>query len=131
MIKGTFKLTGLDEYLERVQQAGNDIVAVAAEAVEESVKPVHAEIKAWAQKHKDTGAVLGGVIEPIAKIEGNYITAEAGISGTGGSWEAVFVEYGKPGQSADPGIRPAFEKAKTNVPKIQKEVLKKRGVPIV
>jgi HK97 gp10 family phage protein len=135
--KVKFKATGLEEYLERLKTVGANIDEVVSQAIQESAKPIEADIKKWAEKHKRTGAVLAGVwTTPISK-EGGLIYTEVGISGSSmdengesEAWHAVFLEYGTPKMKADPGIGPAFRKNKAKVVKIQKEVLEKGGVPV-
>ncbi|MPM27248.1 hypothetical protein SDC9_73758 [bioreactor metagenome] len=128
----SLSLSGLEEYLSKVQAAGNNVEAATEKAIEESVKPIRDDIRAWAEKHKRTGAVLAGVDESPVQRDGNYIFANAGISTETEeqAWRAVFVEYGTPRAPADPGIRTAFDRNTTNVKKIQKEVLQREGVPI-
>lgn len=127
-----FELKGLDEYLQKIVRAGKNIDNVVAEAIEESAKPIKADIEQWAEKHKLTGDTLEGVRLSDVQYEGNKIFVDVGIDTTiaKNAWHAVFVEYGTPTQDADPGIRTAFYSNKGKVVKIQKEILAKGGVPI-
>ena len=127
-----FELKGLDEYLENIQKAGNNIEESVKKAIEESAKPIHDDIKQWAEKHKMTGAVLEGVDITDIKQDGNKYYVEVGINTdkSENSWHAVFTEYGTPTQTADPGIRTAFSKNKSKILKIQKEILAQGGVPV-
>jgi HK97 gp10 family phage protein len=127
---GVFSHYGFEEYLQKVQAIGNDIEEAAIEAINESVKPVQAEIDAWAAKHKLTGATSSGLVKPEAKISGNIVSAAIGVTGEGESWHAVFPEYGTPRMQADPGIRPAIENNMAKMRRIQREVLIRRGMPI-
>jgi HK97 gp10 family phage protein len=126
------ELSGLDEYLKKIQAAGNNVDEAVKKAVEASCYPVNSYIKDWAEEHKFTGETLKGVKTSEIKQDGNYIYAEVGIDTTDAptAWHAVFVEYGTPTQSADPGIRNAFDKNKSLVKGIQKDVLAKAGVPV-
>jgi len=127
-----FDLKGLDEYLKKVEASGRNVEEAVKKAITESGKPIYEDIKAWAEKHKLTGATLEGVKMSPVKQDGNYIYIEIGIDTTESknAWHAVFVEYGTPTQPADPGIRTAFSGNKNKVKKIQKEVLTKEGMPI-
>lgn len=126
------KVDGIEEYLEKIKKAGGDIVETVKEAIGESAKPIHEDIRIWAEKHKMTGATLKGVSLDEVKVEGNDIYVDVGIDTTLSplSWHAVFVEFGTPKQAADPGIRPAFDNNKSKVKKIQKTILAKGGVPV-
>lgn len=127
-----FELSGLDDYLKKVQAAGRNIEEAVAEAIAASPSPIRADIQAWAEKHKLTGTMLEGVDVSDVQQEGNFIFVEVGINDdkSKGAWHAVFTEYGTPTQPADPGIRQAFENNKGIVKKIQKSILAKAGVPI-
>lgn len=126
-----FQLTGLEQYLEKIQKAGKNIDVAVSEAVEESAIPIFDDIKRWAEKHEMTGAVLEGVNVSEVQREGNNYFVEVGIDSNKSkfSWHAVFVEYGSPTTPADPGIRPAFANNKKVVKQIQRKVLKKKGIP--
>jgi HK97 gp10 family phage protein len=127
-----FELSGLDEYLKRVQAAGNNVDDAVKKAVKAGSKPVYEDIKAWAEKHKFTGTTLKGVSVSDAQQSGNFIFVEVGIDSNVeyNAWHAVFVEYGTPAQPADPGIRTAFAQNKSKVKKIEKNILMKEGIPI-
>lgn len=126
-----FELKGLDEYLKKVQAAGNNIEEVVKEAIPESAKPIYGDIKAWAEKHKLTGVTLKGLHMTEILQSGNYFWVDIGIDSKKfyPAWHAVFVEYGTPTQPADPGIRTAFSANKGRVKKIQRDLLSKGGVP--
>lgn len=135
-IRGKFALQGINEYLKRVQEAGNNIDDVAAKAVVTGARVITKKglgsggnegIEGWARRHKLTGATIAGVIQPVAKREGNYIYAEFGISGAGESSDAVYVEYGHPGFSADPGIRRSVEQNSPLARKMMKMVYDEGG----
>lgn len=128
----SMKLEGFEEYLEKLRRVGADIDKVAEKAVEESAKPIHDDIKKWAEKHKRTGAALKGVVNPKAQNDGGRISADLGISSEvhPDAWHIVFVEYGTPRAAPDPGISKAFSKNKAKVKKIQKEILERGGIPV-
>lgn len=126
----SFNVRGFEEYLARIQEADGDINEAVAKAVVAGTEPIAADIEQWAQKHKITGVTERGVIKPKPVIEGNNVYCEAGISGEGESWHAVFVEYGSPRNKADPGIRNAFSNNKKKVRQIQVQVLKQEGAPV-
>lgn len=128
----SFEVTGIEEYMAQVQKLGRNVDRVVAEAIHESAKTVRDDIEAWAQKHKQTGTMLEGVDLSEPQQDGNHIFVDVGINDdkSPGAWHAVFVEYGSPTQPADPGIRTAFEQNKSKVKNIQRDVLKRAGMPI-
>jgi HK97 gp10 family phage protein len=132
-IRGTFKLTGLEEYLAKIQNAGNDIEGAVKEAMVESAKPVLDDMSAGAMRHIRTGKVVEALEISSVNQEGNYIFVEVGVNeqkAKEGAWVAVFQEYGAPTFPKDPFIRPAFDNNALNVRSIQRKILKKWGIPI-
>jgi HK97 gp10 family phage protein len=132
-IRGSFKLTGVEEYLKKINEAGNNIDNAVKEAIKESAQPILEDMKAGAERHKRTGAVVEAVEVTEIKQDGNFIYVEIGVNeekAKAGAWHAVFQEYGSPTFEKDPFIRPAFDNNKNDVKKIQRKVLKKWGVPI-
>lgn len=127
----SLKLSGIEEYLKKIQEVGGNVEESVSEVIAKSAKPVYEDIKAWAEKHKFTGATLKGVDLSEVKQEGNYFYVDVGINTdkSENAWHAVFVEYGSPHNAADPGIRNAFTNNKSKVKKIQRDILKKAGMP--
>ena len=127
----SFKISGVEEYLERIKKAGNNIERIIMDALEASAKPIYQDLDIWVADHDLTGATRKGLNLKNVKKSGNYYFVEVGIDTTNAplAWHAVFVEYGTPRQKADPGIRRAFEDNKTRVRTIQKKILVKGGIP--
>lgn len=125
-------VSGLEEYAKRITATGRNFDEAAAKAVYESAKPIYDDIHDWAEKHKKSGVMLEGVDLSEPEISGNEVGVFVGINEekSPGSWHAVFTEYGTPTQPADPGIRNGFENNRSKVKKIQREVLKREGMPI-
>ncbi|WP_379135986.1 HK97-gp10 family putative phage morphogenesis protein [Paenibacillus sp. sgz500958] len=128
----TLDVSGVEDYLARVAAAGRSVDDAVKKALTESAAPIQADISKWAEKHKLTGTTLAGVDVADPQQFGNKIVVQVGIDDTKspGAWHSTFVEYGTPTQPADPGIRMAFEKNKSKVKKIQREVLKREGLPV-
>lgn len=127
-----FTLSGLDEYLKKIEAAGNNVEEAVVEAIDQSSEPIFADMQLWAEEHAFTWATWKGIAETKVQREGNCYYKDLGIDNdqSPGAWHAVYVEYGTPTNAADPGIRRAFEDNKKKVKKIQREVLKKAGVPV-
>lgn len=126
-------LTGVDEYLKKVEALGKNIFEVTKEAIDESVKPIVEDMKARAYPHKDNGDVYNAIEAKPAKQEGNTVSAFVGIDlqAHPEATHALYEEYGGNNNTSfpDPFIRPAFDLNVRKVKAIQKEVLKKAGVP--
>ena len=76
MAKGIFKLSGIDEYMEQIQQAGFDILEAAEEAVEAG-----AEVALDGMLRRvpeDTGNLKSHLDYEIT-VDGDRITAEIGV----------------------------------------------------
>lgn len=128
----SFRVTGLDEYLEKIQKIGANLDEIVSDALTESAKPIYDDVKTWVEKHKRTGVALKGVDQSRVQREGLKYFVEVGVNSekSPGAWHIAFVEYGTPKMAADPGIRPAFKKNQAKVKKIQVDILQKAGVPI-
>lgn len=128
----SFRVTGLDEYLEKIQKIGANLDEIVSDALTESAKPIYNDIKTWLEKHNKTNTALGGLDQSKVKRDGFQYYVEVGVNGekSPGAWHIAFVEYGTPRANADPGIRPAFKKNQAKVKRIQVDILQKAGVPI-
>jgi HK97 gp10 family phage protein len=129
-MKMSITVRGLDEMLERVKKTGANMDGLVSEALEQGAELVSRDIKAWAEKHKRSGRVLGGVFKSGVLRSGDFLHVKVGISDeqSKGAWHATFVEYGTPRAKADPGIRPAFKRNKTRIRELQKKALERGGV---
>ncbi len=127
-----FELSGLDEYLAKIQAAGNNIDEACEAAIVASAQPIYDDIKTGAERHVRTGTTLAGVDLSNPIREGNKVFVEVGINEnkSKGARHIVFTEYGSPTNPPDPFIRTAFTSNKAKVKKLQREILKARGVPI-
>jgi HK97 gp10 family phage protein len=133
-LRAGIRLSGFDEYLKKIEQAGKNVDEAVRKAIDESVKPIVEDMKAGATRHKRSGDVYEAIRATPAERSGNYTYSNVGvdIDNHPEAIEAVFQEYGdshSPG-FPDPFIRPAFDNNKSKIKKIQREVLIKEGVPI-
>lgn len=130
-----FKVTGVEEYFKKIEALGKKIEDVVIEAVEESVKPILADMKAGAERHEDSGQVIEAIeVQHASGRKSNYIYAYVGIDldEHPEAIHAVYQEYGDSHSPRfpDPFIRPAFDNNIKLVKSIQKKVLKRAGVPV-
>ncbi len=124
----------LSEYLEKIQAAGNNIDDACKDAVNAALPIAEKTMKAGAERHQKTGAVVNAIEVTPAKQEGNYIWGHVGIDleKHPEAFEGVFQEYGD-GHSLcfpDPFVRPAVDDNRKEFFAAERAVLKKKGVPI-
>jgi HK97 gp10 family phage protein len=128
-----FKVTGIDEYLKKIQDIGRNIDDAVIEAIDESTKSIVEEMKQGAARHTNKGDVYKSIEAQPAKKDGNTISSFVGcnIEKYPNAKHGVFQEYGdghSPG-FPDPFIRPAFDNNKKECKSIQRKVLKRWGIP--
>lgn len=133
-LKQGISVAGIEQYLKKVEALGKNIDEVVKEAINESVKPIVKDMIEGAERHRDSGEVVEAIEAKQATQEGGLIYSDVGIDlkKHPEAKHAVFQEYGD-GHSPmfpDPFIRPAFDNNEKLVKKIQKDVLKKAGVPV-
>lgn len=126
------EVSGLEEHLKRITDAGKNVDNAVKLAIHESAKPIQDDIKEWAERHKLSGTTLEGVDLTEPEQAGNDIFVNVGINDdkSPGAWHGTFIEHGTPTNPADPGIRTAFESNKSKVKKIQRDVLIREGMPV-
>lgn len=133
------QVSGLDELMAKVEQAGNDIVPACKNAVNAALPIVEKSMKDGAARHRKGAGKYGtddvyNAIESIpAKQEGNLIYGMVGIDTEKHpeAQHAVFQEYGD-GHSLefpDPFIRPAVDNNKSKIKSTMKQELKASGIP--
>lgn len=133
-LSATISMPNLDKYLEKIQAAGNSIGDACKEAINAALPIVEKSMKAGAERHRRTGDVVNAIEVTQAKQEGNYIYGTVGIDleKHPEAFEGVFQEYGD-GHSPcfpDPFVRPAIDDNRKEILRIERAVLKKKGVPI-
>lgn len=127
-------MPNLDKYLEKIEASGNSIDEACKDAVNAALPIVEKSMKAGAERHKDSGAVVDAIETTRAKSEGNYIYGTAGIDMKKHpeAKHGVYQEYGdghSPG-FPDPFVRPAVDDNRKEIRAAERTVLKKKGVPI-
>ena len=133
-------VSGLDELMAKVEQAGNDIVPACKNAVNAALPIIEQSMKDGANRHTKgagkygTGAVYNAIESTPAKQEGDLIYGTVGIDieKHPEAKHAVFQEYGD-GHSPefpDPFIRPAVDNNKSKIKSVMARQLKSSGVPV-
>lgn len=133
-------LPNFDEYLKKIEASGKSIDEACKKAVNACLPIVEEDMKKGAARHRKgkgkygTDDVYNAISSKEATISGNFISGKVGIDTNEHpeAFHAVYQEYGD-GHSAefpDPFIRPAYDDNKNKIKKIQREVLRKEGVPI-
>ena len=128
-VRGVFQLNGLDDYLEKIAQAGEDVDKAAENAVAaggDVVLDIMLE-----NVPRLTGELASKLERTEPKRDGNYIFVEVGVSINAEDEVARYgnvQEFGSATTPAHPYIRPAFDQGKSAARKAERESLKKDGV---
>lgn len=133
-------LTGFDDLLAEIEQAGGEIKPAVDTALSESINLIDSDIRTGAEARNISTDRL---ITPVVKWEGNIATAEAGFKlgnydpeEPNSAYLALFKEYGTKARKTraganrgeitpDPFIRPAKEKNAAKIKRTQKQALEK------
>jgi HK97 gp10 family phage protein len=107
--RGIFTLSNLDEYLEKIVAAGQDVDQACAEALEAAApivtEKMHQDLRASSEEW--TGATDATIEQTTVKREGNYTFVEITAGGTPAE-QAFYKEFGTARQAAEPFFRPSF-----------------------
>ena len=139
-LQASFAAPNFDEYLAKIEAAGNSVEAIGKKAVDAGAKIVFDSMKDGAARHREgvgkygTDAVFDAIEILPSELSGNFIWAKVGID-TEKHPEAIhgiYQEYGD-GHSPhfpDPFVRPSIDENKTKIKAAERAVLKEGGVPI-
>jgi len=139
-LSATIVLPNFDQYLAKIESAGNNIDTVCENAVNAALPIVEKHMKDGASRHRKgtgkygTDAVYDAIEITPAKKQGNYIYGTVGIDMQKHpeAINGVYQEYGD-GHSPDfpdPFVRPAIDEHKAEIRKAERDVLKKGGIPV-
>lgn len=124
-----FSLKGLDDYLEKVQQAGNDVDDATDRALVAGGDVLLAGMERRVPRL--TGNLAANLVRTEPERDGNYHSLEVGILSNVDAETARYgnvQEYGSPKMAAQPYIRPAFDEDKSKARKSQRDSLKQDGI---
>ena len=131
-MKSAFQITGLEEYLDALHRAGENINNISRDAL-----AVASEILVNDMKSNvpiDTGNLLDHIKIKVPTAEGNYNYREIGIihdieyTDEKTAIQARAVEFGSVNMSARPFIRPAISKNRRLIMNIFRNRLKAAGL---
>jgi len=128
--KATLNVKGLDEYIEKIQQAGLDIDAAAQRALMKGGAILETEMEALVPF--DKGDLKAHVNIDGPYIDGNYNFIEVGVVNADAEIAIIgnVQEYGSPSKNipAQPYIRPAIDGKRAVVVKAFRDSLKAEGL---
>ncbi len=108
-MKGTFEIKGLEDWIEEIAKAGEDVDEVVAEALEEVKPEVDQRIRENLKRTSEqwTGETDGTIEVSGPEREGNYTFIEASAGGHDAP-QAYYKEFGTTRQAAEPFLRTSF-----------------------
>lgn len=130
----------MSKYLAKIQQAGKDVDTACIKAVNAALPIIEKSMKEGAARHRKgrgrygTDAVYDAIEIQDATSKGNFISGTVGIDMKKHpeAIDGVYQEYGD-GHSPefpDPFVRPAVDDNRKQILSIERQVLKKEGIPI-
>lgn len=129
-MKAKFELKGLDAYLADLAQAEKDIDAIITEVLEEA-RPVAEERMREILRNTSeqwTGATAETLYTTPVQKDGNFIYFELGAN-TGSDPSALYKEYGRIRQKAEPFLRPSLTALRHNgIKRMLKAVFERMGM---
>lgn len=127
-MRGVFQITGLDAYLQAVQDAGNDIDLVAAEAVDAGGQIMLEAVQASAAPYRDTGEMENTIDRTPPQRDGNYTFVEVTVDKSDKVDHELYVEYGTPDTPARSFFRSAIDHSRAKVRSKWRAIFKARGL---
>ena len=131
-MKSSFNVSGLENYLEVLQNAEKDINLVAREALGEAAQIIQSAM--LSRVPFDTGNLKNHIKIKTPSREGNYNYVEIGIIHDAAFTDkktaiyARVIEFGSATVAARPYIRPAISSKRAAVTNLIRERLKKAGL---
>jgi hypothetical protein len=127
MAKASLTIRGLDQYMERLAQAQEDIDQVVADVLDEARAPAEDMLHDHLRESSETwtGEMASQIdVSPVVR-DGNFLFILLKDSDPG----AIYKEYGRPRQAADPFLRPTLEYfRRKGIKQMLKRVLERMGV---
>lgn len=131
-MKTAFQMTGLEDYLDSLQRAGEDIDKISREALKEASEILVADMKR--RVPVDTWNLFNHITIKVPSAPGHYNYREIGIiydlayTDKKTSIQARAVEFGSIHMKAHPFIRPAISANRSRILEIFRRSLKSKGL---
>lgn len=127
-VRSNFQLAGLEEYLEKLAKAGLDVDDAAADAVSAGAEIVYVDVEENVPVG-ETGQLADSLYKSEPQRDGNFTFVEFGVDEVPGrlSYE-TYVEYGTALMPAQPFFRPAIDRNRAKVKKVERDVLRTKGI---
>lgn len=124
------KLTGFDELIKKIEQAGGSIDSTVNTCMEKSAQIAQDQIKDQMIKKKVSKRLVNSMPKYEISRNGNAITARVGFKkgkydprNLSDGYKAVFINYGTPRIKPREFIKAAKSKAKRQIKQVQQETL--------
>lgn len=127
-MKGVFQLTGLDEYLARIQQSGHDVDVVAAEAVDAGGDILLRAVEDSARPYRASGDMQNTIARTPTQRDGNYTFVEVAVDPHGDIPYEQYVEFGTSDTPARGFFRSAVDHNRAKVRAVWRNIFKARGL---
>lgn len=127
--RASFSLKGLDDYLEKIVQAGKEVDEAAEKAV-----VVGGDVMLnglWQRVPRDTGYLAETLDRTAPERDGNFVFVEVGMPRNAPADVARYgnvQEYGSADTPAQPYMRPTFAEDKAKMRRAQRASLEADGI---
>jgi HK97 gp10 family phage protein len=128
MAKGFFKLTGFDEYLDKIALAGKDIDQAAENAVVVGGDVLKEGMQERAPK--DEHDLENAIVRTEPERDGNFVFVEVGVIGANADITryGTAQEFGSSSMEAQPYVRSTVDRDAAKMRRAQRASLEKDGV---
>jgi HK97 gp10 family phage protein len=130
MIK--LKLSGFDELLKQIEDAGQSIDSACESCMNQSANIMYNELKTQMRNTHVKGSLINRMPQPELEKEGNAFIARVGYEkgdfdpkNLSDGYKAVFINFGTPKITPRQFVKLAKKKAAPQIKKAQKETLEK------
>lgn len=131
MAKGTLTFKGLEDWMEQLAEAGENIDDAVTELLGETQPFIEQELTANLKKTSETwtGETAASIEVNGVQQEGNYLFLEVTAGGSDAPG-AEHKEYGNTRQAAEPFFRPTFRghRLKNKLKEGMKAIMQKAGL---
>lgn len=124
-VKSSFKISGIDAYLETLARSGEDIDQVTADVLGEAREPTGGRIYHHLRRTSEswTGEMAKSIDVSPVQQDGNFVWFNMLVKDPG----AFHKEFGRPRQAAEPFLRPAMTYARKDIRRLLKLTLDRIG----